>query len=168
MSLKESAPTWVALAVLASIGAGLWVRSKGGGDRGPEATVYAMFEAAGKGDAKAYLDWFRGELLMRLEAARRESGDVRFAEDLRRRTSGMTGIAISRPAADAEASADTAILRVEQVFRDRNETQDFMLRRERRRWRIDNIGPANTVKMPIPYGTPVYAPESGAVTNGKG
>lgn len=160
--MKESAPTWVALAVLAAIGAGLWVRSRGGGEREPEATVYAMFEAAGKGETGAYLDCFRGQLLTRLKAAKQESGDDRFADDLRRRAAGMTGIAISRPATDAETPADGAILRVEQVFRDRNETQDFALRRERGRWRIDNIGAASTVEMPIPYGTPVYAPEPAA------
>ncbi len=160
MSPKESAPTWVALAVLAAIGAGLWARSRGGGDRGPEATVYAMFEAVGKGDVAGYLDCYGGELLDRLKAAARESGDARFAEDLRRRGEGMTGIAISRPPGDAASSAESAILRVEQVFRDRNEAQDYSLRRRRGRWRIEGIGPANTVKMPIPYGTPVYAPES--------
>lgn len=159
MSPTESAPTWVALAVLAAIGAGLWARSKGGEDRGPEGTVYAMFEAVGKGDVAGYLDCYRGELLDRLKAAARESGEARFAEDLRRRGEGMTGIAISRPPGDAEASTGAAVLRVEQVFRDRNEAQDYSLRRERGRWRIEGIGPANTVKMPIPYGTPVYGPE---------
>lgn len=161
MSLKETAPSWVALAVLAGIGVALWLRGRDDG-AGPEATVYAMFEAAAKGDAPAYLGCFRGELLARLDAARSEAGAERFADDLRRRSEGTTGIALSRPPADGQAPEGSAILRVEQVFRDRNETQDFTLRRGRGGWRIEAIGPANTVEMPIPYGTPVYAPAPAA------
>ncbi len=122
----------------------------------------AALEYAAKGDAAAYLGCFRGELLARLDAARSEAGAERFADDLRRRSEGTTGIALSRPPADGQAPEGSAILRVEQVFRDRNETQDFTLRRGRGGWRIEAIGSANTVEMPIPYGTPVYAPEPAA------
>lgn len=163
MTLPASAPTWAALAVLVAFGAVLLARSRGRTEGGPDPAIYAMFEAAGKGDANAYLACFGGELLARLQTARREAGEERFAEELRRGVSGITGIAISRPPNTAgTGGAPTATLRVEQVFRDRNETKDFSLRRERGRWRIESIGPAATVKMPIPYGTPVYAPEPSA------
>lgn len=157
---RQTAPTWVTIGVLVVIGAGALVTRKGGGAQGPETVVYAAFDAAAKGDANTYLGCFGGEMAQKIAAARRESGEARFAADLRERAGAITGLAVSRAAeSGGSGPADAALLRVEQVFRDRNEKQDFLLRRRWGGWRIHQIGPAATVKMPIPYGTPVYAEE---------
>mgnify|MGYP001157478025 FL=1 len=160
MTIPESAPTWAALAIIGIIAAVLYARSPKSGEGPPEDAVHRMVKAANNGDIRAYLDCFEGELSARLRAARKEFGDQRFSNDIRQRVAGMTGIAISR-ASPEEAGGEPAVaaLRVEQVFRDRNEVQIFRLRRSRGVWRIKSMGSAATVQMPIPYGTPVYPPE---------
>lgn len=160
MTIPESAPTWAAFAIIGIIAAVLYARSPKSGASPPEDAVHRMVKAANDGDINGYLDCFEGELSARLRAARKELGDQRFSNDVRQRVAGMTGIAISR-ASTEEASGEPAVaaLRVEQVFRDRNEVQIFKLRRARGVWRIQSMGSAATLRMPIPYGTPVYSPE---------
>lgn len=163
MKVAESAPTWAAFVLIAVMGVMLFLRSGGPPQPDPEAVIHRVFRAAAAGDISKYLDCFTGELRTKLEAARRETGDERFRKDIVESAAGITGIAISRPAATEAPIADgkTALV-VERVFRDRNEGQTHVLSFLRGRWRIESIGPATTVKMPIPYGTPVYAAESPA------
>lgn len=123
-----------------------------------EATVQASFDAAKRGAVREYLACFGGELARQLTAARRESGGEAFARDLQARVGQIQGLVLSKGAA-AEPGGEDATLQVEVVFRDRNEVQDYKLTNQWGRWRIVWIGPATSVKMPIPYGTPVFPTE---------
>jgi len=133
----------------------------------PEQTVYATVEKAKTGDTRGYIACFDGELKQQLQAALAESGREQFRQNISERAGQMTGIAVSRPA-EIAPDATEALLRVELVFRDRNEEQEYCLRRSRRGWKIVTISPARTVEMPIPYGTLVYPepPPATAETGG--
>ena len=124
-----------------------------------EAAVQASFDAAKRGAVREYLACFDGDLARKLAAARREAGDGAFARGLQGRAAQIQGLVLSKGDTTETDEAD-AVLEVEVVFRDRNEVQDYRLTNRWGRWRIVWIGPSTSVKMPIPYGTPVYSTEN--------
>ena len=128
------------------------------GEVSAEATIQASFDAAKRGAVREYLACFGGDLARQLEAARREAGDEPFARGLQARTGQIQGLVLSGGGA-AEPGEEDTVLQVEVVFRDRNEVQDYKLTNQWGRWRIVWIGPSTSVKMPIPYGTPVFPAE---------
>ncbi len=119
----------------------------------PENTVTELFAAAGEGDDRAYLRLLTGELRKSLEQARSQAGVEAFREDLGKSAAGIKGLAVTR--AD-EPSADLVALDVEIVFADRNERQRMLLVLQGGGWAVTDIQQAQTVKPPIPYGTPVF------------
>ncbi len=134
-------------------------RSRPAGPAAPESTVHRMIDAARRGAVRDYLNCFDGALRRRLEADRRDAGAEAFGRDLRARYADVTGVAITRQTLDdAAAESGEVVLRVETVYRDRNEEQDVRLRRTFGGWRIMATGPARGVVMPIKYGTPVTSP----------
>ena len=131
------------------------------GERSAEAVVQASFDAAKRGAVSEYLACFGGDLAKQLAVARREAGTDAFGRELQGRARQIQGLVLSTPG-QTEADESGAILQVEVVFRDRNEVQDSRLAKQGGRWRIVWIGPSKTVKMPIPYGTPVFPAEETA------
>lgn len=121
----------------------------------PEDAVWAAVEAAKVGDVNRYLALFAEPMRGQLEQSRKEMGETAFREYLTRTASQPKGIAIS-PLDEAPApEAPSARYRVEFVFADRNEVQQYTLQRDGRRWQIANVDGAERIKTLIPYGTPV-------------
>jgi hypothetical protein len=114
----------------------------------PEDGVYAMFEAARVGNARAYLDCFTGPLREQLAVTAKE--DASFKEYLISQNFAVQGTAVvitDRP------NADEAWARVECVYSDHNEVQNVHLKREGGRWKIINMDGAQPVPALVPYGT---------------
>lgn len=132
------------------------LRGRGGLPPTPEAAVSAFFDAAGRGDHKAYVALTSGELRKSLLASRAQLGPPAFRESLARSAAGLKGIAVTRGSA---ATAGRVALDVELVFADRNERQTITLAPRGRGWVIVEMGGARTAKPPIPYGTPVLGKE---------
>src|SRR5208283_1036635 len=100
----------------------------------PEDGIYAMFDAARAGNARAYLDCFSGSLREQLAATAKE--DAKFKEYLTRQNSGVQGMAVTvtdRP------NPEEARVRLEYVYSDHNEVQNIHLKREGARWRITTM-----------------------------
>jgi hypothetical protein len=119
----------------------------------PQDVIYRMLDAAGQGDAAAYLGCYSGVLLGRLEQSRDEMTAAGFARYLTQTNRQIKGIAISEPAAVSENEVE---VRVEFVYSDRNEAQQFLLERSTGAWKIARVSAAERVETLVPYGTPVY------------
>jgi len=111
-----------------------------------------MSDAARKGDVQAYLDCFSGSLRQSLEKTAADMGEVRFSEYLKKLNNEMTGIAVSN---FEKVSEDTATLRVEFVYRGKNEAQNHRFKLIDGKWKIDSLDNAEGVPTLIPYGTKV-------------
>ena len=154
------------LIVVLLIAAALALRGRGRLPDTPEKAVTELFAAASEGDDRAYLRLLTGGLRDSLENARNQAGVDAFRESLRRSATGIKGLAVTR--AD-ETGADLVALDVEIVFADRNERQRMLLELQRGGWAITDIQPAQMVKPPIPYGTPVsQEPEAEASAESDG
>lgn len=116
----------------------------------PQDAIYAMLDAAHKGDVKKYMASYTGEMAKSLERARGESED--FAAYLRDSNAALKGVAVMNP---QQQSEHEVTLRVEYVYQDRNEAQLFYLEKARGGWKIARVESAERVKTIIPYGTPV-------------
>jgi hypothetical protein len=122
----------------------------------PEDAVWAAVEAAKSGDVARYLALFAEPMRGQLEQSEREMGEAAFRDYLTRTASQPKGIAIS-PLDDPQAPPGPAArYRVEFVFADRNEVQQYTLQRDGKRWQIANVDSAERIKTLIPYGTPVH------------
>ena len=119
----------------------------------PEAAVTAFFDAASRGDARAYLALTTGGVKARLEGSRSELGPDGFKAEIQRSAKGVKGLAVSRA---PEQPPEGVALDVELVFSDRNERQRFTLLPSRGGWLIADVTPAQATKPAIPYGTPVF------------
>ncbi|HIE52353.1 MAG TPA: hypothetical protein EYP85_11390 [Armatimonadetes bacterium] len=119
----------------------------------PEQIIWDMLDAARAGDVRAYLNCFSGELKTRLRQTVEEQGPRAFSQYLRRSQRGVMGVALSDV---RRTSGDTVRVRVEYVYRDKNEVQMHRLRRERGRWKIVEVGSTQRIKTLIPYGTEAY------------
>jgi hypothetical protein len=81
----------------------------------------------------------------------KENGDSKFASYLSSNAA-FQGVAVNiidRP------SADEASVRVEYVYGDRNEVQNFYLKRDGERWRICSMAGAERRASPFPFGAQV-------------
>ncbi len=124
----------------------------------PEAAVSEFFDAAGRGDDRAYLRLLDGELRRSLSAERSRQGTDAFREGIRRTAAGIKGLA-TMPNSDAPDGMTA--LDVDIIFADRNESQRMILAPRRNGWAIVSIDAARMLKPPVPYGTPVFeAPDS--------
>lgn len=119
----------------------------------PKAAVSAFFDAAARGDDRAYLRLASGELRNSLENTKAQLGTPKFQESLRRSAAGIKGLAVTRTGG---APADFVAVDVEIVFADRNERQRMLLAPQGSGWTIASIEAAERVEPPIPYGTPVF------------
>jgi hypothetical protein len=120
-------------------------------EREPQAIIYDMFEAARRGDERAYLGCFTGDLERQLRQSAGEQGPA-FREYLRQTNSGVKGLAVNAP---QQVTASALRARVEYVYQDRNEAQNVELQKVEGQWKIARIESAERVKTAIPYGTPL-------------
>lgn len=134
-------------------GAGALVSAAGQGEPKPQDVIYRMLDAAGQGDAAAYLGCYSGPLRRRLEQSRDEMTPAGFAQYLAQTNKQIRGIAISEPAALSESEVE---VRIEFVYQDRNEAQQFFLEKSSQEWKIARVSAAERVEALVPFGTPVY------------
>lgn len=116
----------------------------------PEDSIYAMLDAARAGDTKAYLDSFATPMREQLLQVVKENSEPRFADYLKSQNTAFQSVAVSiadRPS-DSEVQA-----RIEYVYTDRNEVQDFYLRKDNSRWRIFKIAGSDQIKTLVPFGS---------------
>jgi len=115
----------------------------------PESVVWRMSDAARAGDAQAYLNCFDGGLRRNLEKTVAEMGERKFGEYLKRLNEEITGIAVSDLDLTGGAGAK---LRVEFVYRGKNEAQQHHLVLRDGAWKIDRVDESERIKTLIPYG----------------
>jgi hypothetical protein len=121
-------------------------------DNRPQDVIYRMLDAASQADADAYIGCYSGSLRRRLEQSREEMTAPGFTRYLAQTNQPIKGIAVSEPTAVSDGEVE---VRVEFVYQDRNESQQFFLENSTGEWRIARIDGAERVETPIPYGTPV-------------
>lgn len=119
----------------------------------PRETIYRMLDAARDGDVDAYVSCYSGQMERMLKQSRAEMSDPGFAKYLSERNREIKGIAISEP---ERLSENEVSIRVEYVYTDRNEAQNFFLERLPEGWKISRVDAAVRVETLVPYGTPVY------------
>jgi hypothetical protein len=117
----------------------------------PQNSVYAMLNAARAGDVRAYLASYAGPIADTLRQTLAETSERDFAKYLRETNAAIKGVAVSDP----QVSGQTAIVRVEYVYQDRNEAQTMGLERGREGWKITRADNDERLRTAIPYGTPV-------------
>ena len=115
----------------------------------PESVIWRMSDAVRAGDAQAYLNCFDGDLRRKLGKTVDEMGERKFGEYLKRLNDEITGIAVSDLDLTGEAGAK---LRVEFVYRGKNEAQRHHLTLRDGVWKIDHVDESERVKTLIPYG----------------
>jgi hypothetical protein len=118
----------------------------------PEDAIYAMLDAARKGDVAKYLAAYSGSMQTSLRQSIAESSNSAFSQYLQDTNAALKGVAVMAPeiTSDREAKA-----RVEYVYQDRNEAQNMYLEKTTTGWKITRVETAQRVKTLIPYGTPV-------------
>ena len=118
----------------------------------PQDAIYGMLDAARAGDTTAYLNWFSGEMQTQLLQVEKEDTQPTFAAYLKSQNQALEGVAVSvtdRPS-DREAQ-----VRVEYIYRGRNEVQGVQLRKESSGWKIVKVTNADQLRTPLPFGTAV-------------
>jgi hypothetical protein len=118
----------------------------------PQDTVYRMMDAARDGDVRAYLDCYTGQMQSTLRQIVAEKGEAALATYIRNFNASVKGVAIREPQSKAEREVR---LRVEFVYRDRNEAQSYLLEQSGGSWKIAGQENAEGVKTLVPYGTAV-------------
>jgi hypothetical protein len=119
----------------------------------PQDVIYRMLDAASQADTDAYIGCYSGSLRRRLEQSREEMTAPGFARYLARTSEPIKGIAVSEPTVVSENEVE---VRVEFVYQDRNESQQFFLENSTGEWKVTRVDGAERVATPIPYGTPVF------------
>ncbi|HEV2690599.1 MAG TPA: hypothetical protein VGV35_18720 [Bryobacteraceae bacterium] len=118
----------------------------------PEGAIYAMLDAARKGDVKKYLASYSGSMESSLRQSISESSDAAFRQYLQDTNAMLKGVAVLPP----EKTEDREVkVRVEYVYQDRNEAQTMYLEKTAAGWKIARVDAAQRVKTLVPYGTPV-------------
>ena len=116
----------------------------------PEDIVWRMSDATREGDVQAYLDCFSGALKQNLQRTADDMGESQFGQYLKSLNSELTGIAVS----DLEQpDGQTATLKVEFVFRGKNEAQKYNFTLFAGGWKITKVDGSEQIKTLIPYGT---------------
>ena len=118
----------------------------------PQDTVYRMMDAARDGNVRAYLGCYTGQMESTLRQIVAEKGEASLATYIRNFNASVKGIAIREPQPTAERAVR---LRVEFVYRDRNEAQIYYLEQGGGNWKIARQENAEGVKTLVPYGTTV-------------
>ena len=143
----------LAVALVIALGHGWrWSRPAAPPPVTPQDAIYSMLDAARTGDVQAYLASYTGPMRAALEESLRETTGPAFAQYLRDSNTAIKGVAVSDPQVTGDRDAS---VRVEFVYKDRNEVQIMHLERPGEQWRIARVEGAERIKTLIPYGTPV-------------
>ncbi len=118
----------------------------------PEDAIYRMLDASRAGNASAYTACYTGHMLEQLRQAAAEQGDGAFSQYLKTSNAAIQGIALSPPEAIANGEVK---LRVEYVYKDRNEVQYVYLRNPGSGWLIEKVDGAERIKTLVPFGSAV-------------
>jgi hypothetical protein len=118
----------------------------------PQTAIYAMLDAARQGDVPKYLGYYSGPLAESLRRTVAEQGEASFAKYLRETNAPVKGIAVNEP--EASGDGQSVKVRVEFVYRDRNEAQIFHVEKQGDAWKIARLDMAERVKTLVPYGAP--------------
>ena len=121
------------------------------GSPDPQTSIYEMLDAARAGKVKTYLASYRGPMEAALRQTIAETTERDFAKYLIENNATIKGIAVSDP----QIAGETATVRVEYVYPDRNEVQTMRLEQGSDGWKITAAEGDERIKTPIPYGTPV-------------
>ncbi len=118
----------------------------------PEDALYSMLDAAKAGDVNAYLSCYTGHMKELLQQSATEATANKFKSYLQTSNASIQGVALSPP----ENVSDSQVkVRVEYVYRDRNEVQFVYMKKEPPTWRIYQVDGAERIKTLVPYGSPV-------------
>ena len=118
-----------------------------------EDTVLGMFEASRNGRVEDYLRYFAGDMRAVLDKTADEMGRDAFRDYLLKTNEPIVGIAVS----DREDVADGHVqLRVELVYRNKNEVQYVTLMSLGTDWKIREMSRAKRIKTLVPYGQQVF------------
>jgi hypothetical protein len=128
------------------------VTSRAPAGASPQDTVYRMMDAARDGDVRAYLGCYSGQMESTLRQIAAEKGEPALAAYIRSFNASVKGVAIQEP----QSTGDREVrLRVEFVYRDRNEAQIYYLAQSGGSWKIARQENTEGVKTLVPYGTTV-------------
>lgn len=116
----------------------------------PEDIIWSMSDATREGDVHAYLDCFSGALKQNLQKTADDMGESQFSRYLKELSDEVTGITVSEL---EQADEQTATLKVEFVFRGKNEVQKHSFKFLAGAWKITKVDGAEQIKTLIPYGT---------------
>jgi hypothetical protein len=119
----------------------------------PEDTVLAMFEAAQSGNVQEYLDYFSGDIRTTLDRNAEDMTEQAFTEYLIKANEPIVGIAVSDV---TPIDVNSVTIRVELVFRNKNEIQTYTLFDEQGDWKIVNMTRSKRIKTLVPYGQKVF------------
>ncbi|MEX2300578.1 MAG: hypothetical protein WD733_06560 [Bryobacterales bacterium] len=120
---------------------------------GPQDTIYRMLDAAGRGDTGAYIECYGGAMRRRIEQSRDEMSAGGFARYLAENNQQIKGFAVAEP---KTLSGGEVEVRVEFIYQDRNEAQQFLLAKSAGEWTITRVSTAERIETLVPYGTPVH------------
>ena len=115
----------------------------------PEDIVWRMSDATREGDVKSYLDCFSGALRQSLQKTADDMGESQFGLYLKKLNSELTGIAVSE---FEQPNEQTASLKVEFVYRGKNEAQKHSFKLLEGGWKITQVDGSEQIKTLIPYG----------------
>jgi hypothetical protein len=118
----------------------------------PDSVVWRMLDAARAGDPARYLECYTGEMQPRLRRDFEEMGSARsgtYLLDAHRR---LKGVAVRLPRMSSPIQAQ---IPVEYVYEDRNEVQQFHVKKVGGVWKIERVEGAERIKTLVPYGAPV-------------
>ena len=154
---REYTAKLVTILLLSGLAILVWVRrsavsaSGQGAADGPVETVYAMLAAARRGDVEAWLSHYSAPLEVILRRTASEKGYAGLRNYLIQSKADIKGIALTgpKPVSDREVQ-----IRVEYVFKDRNEAQTMYLENRSGPWRIYRVDDTERVKTLVPYGAP--------------
>ena len=119
----------------------------------PEDAVLSMFDSAQEGRVGEYLDFFIGDLRTSLEKNIADMSEQTFSDYLLSINEPIVGIAVS----DVDSVMPGVVtLRVELVYRNKNEVQIYTLQQEKSGWKISDMTSAKRIKTIVPYGQKVF------------
>lgn len=121
-------------------------------DPEPQDTIYAMMNAARAGEVKAYMACYTGPMIASLDRTLAATTEAGFGKYLKETNATVMGVTVFDPERIGETEAK---VRVEYVYKDRNESQTVFLEKGPGGWKISRTDAEERVGTPIPYGTPV-------------
>jgi hypothetical protein len=121
-------------------------------EKTPEDAIFTMLDAARLADPQAFLDCYSGQLKDQLSQTEKESGEAKFATYLKTSNVAVQGVVVSTPQPEADGFVK---VRVEYVYRDRNEVQFVYLSKVGSAWKISKVDGSERVKTLVPFGTAV-------------